>query len=546
MTRSENSHGISKYLPWFLAFIVLFCAAGSYLFTKYPPGWSREVRLTFEEPCRHSKGFEYKFAIPQRILRSSIGSDSNGRGLSPLTLWENGRELTPAHSFRKEIQESGRGAFLHWSETLFFSASDNSDPVNNGRVYEIGFRTPLPLIIYVGVLFSGYVLAILFLMVLLRSRSQNRWAATVSRVAIILISVGVLEVTFWLLTEHQLSKYGPFVHKAYRHIISGSLGEADAPDDAGLRTNYSPHHYLNYVLNPRISYGGTKQFNAVYLIRRSAPIEPEKKDKWRLLVLGGSTTFCEGIANERDTWPYLLECMVRAECGQNCEVINCGVGGYTLLENYLHYVVLLKALNPDAVLFYTGINDVIPRLFGEISTDYSNYRVPWRAGGSEILQADKWLSFSHTYKYYLLNKEVIDKLYQGIGGQVSKKCPRPSEWSNMLKRNGATVYRDHLDGFLQLLKSENVKVAILPQHFSPRTDPDEAFASGVQEHNLVNEYLAKKHGFPFASELLSPNFFDKNDTLDSCHFNEDGSRKMALAVMSFMMKNGMLPIRTSF
>jgi hypothetical protein len=49
---------------------------------------------------------------------------------------ENGDPLGPAHSQHAEIAGKGKGRFSHWAASGFiFSASNNSDPNTNGRVY---------------------------------------------------------------------------------------------------------------------------------------------------------------------------------------------------------------------------------------------------------------------------------------------------------------------------------------------------------------------------------------------------------------------------
>lgn len=60
---------------------------------------------------------------------------------STLRFFEDGVELGPAHSVHVDIRNLGMGRFSHWTlgtdmvDTIRFSASDNSDPRTNGRVY---------------------------------------------------------------------------------------------------------------------------------------------------------------------------------------------------------------------------------------------------------------------------------------------------------------------------------------------------------------------------------------------------------------------------
>ena len=62
---------------------------------------------------------------------------------SKVRIFENGTELGSAHSLHADISTVGMGRFSHWGGTngtlaisnLYFSASDNTDPRQNGRMY---------------------------------------------------------------------------------------------------------------------------------------------------------------------------------------------------------------------------------------------------------------------------------------------------------------------------------------------------------------------------------------------------------------------------
>jgi hypothetical protein len=67
-------------------------------------------------------------------------SDANG-GTSTLQLFENGKELGPAHAQHADIRGIGQGRWSHWgsygNRVLYMSTSDNSDPRTNGRTYTV-------------------------------------------------------------------------------------------------------------------------------------------------------------------------------------------------------------------------------------------------------------------------------------------------------------------------------------------------------------------------------------------------------------------------
>jgi pectate lyase len=65
-----------------------------------------------------------------------FSGDSNQQPTgSTLKLFENGVELGPAHTFHDDIRKIGSGSFSHWGTDIYFSASDNTNPLTNGRKY---------------------------------------------------------------------------------------------------------------------------------------------------------------------------------------------------------------------------------------------------------------------------------------------------------------------------------------------------------------------------------------------------------------------------
>ena len=79
---------------------------------------------------RSDGGFSYKIGY---VLE---GGDSNEEPeVSKLRLFENGVELHPPHTDHQAIRDYGKGRYSHWGTTLYFSTTDNTDPVANGREY---------------------------------------------------------------------------------------------------------------------------------------------------------------------------------------------------------------------------------------------------------------------------------------------------------------------------------------------------------------------------------------------------------------------------
>ena len=63
-------------------------------------------------------------------------SDNVGKSDSPIVLFEEVSELA-GHCHHAAVRQLGGGRYSHWADTLFFSATDNSNPNTNGRRYRI-------------------------------------------------------------------------------------------------------------------------------------------------------------------------------------------------------------------------------------------------------------------------------------------------------------------------------------------------------------------------------------------------------------------------
>jgi hypothetical protein len=73
------------------------------------------------------------------LPRDTLGASKDSR----LALFENGKPLGPGHAAHAGIRQQGGGRYSHWYDSIYFSASDGSDPRTNGRVYAISSPTTL-------------------------------------------------------------------------------------------------------------------------------------------------------------------------------------------------------------------------------------------------------------------------------------------------------------------------------------------------------------------------------------------------------------------
>ena len=74
-----------------------------------------------------------------------LEEDNEAEQHSPVVLYEDGKQLGPAHSLVADIAREGGGRYTHLKGVgMVFSSSDNTDPTKNGRHYWVVCQTEAP------------------------------------------------------------------------------------------------------------------------------------------------------------------------------------------------------------------------------------------------------------------------------------------------------------------------------------------------------------------------------------------------------------------
>jgi lysophospholipase L1-like esterase len=122
---------------------------------------------------------------------------------------------------------------------------------------------------------------------------------------------------------------------------------------------YYPHRRLRYGLVPNTDYYGWFKINSQGFRGREFTRE-KPPGVFRIICLGGSTTFDIGAIGANKPWPEVLEAELRNRLGSTkIEVLNFGIGGATSLDSLID--LQMRALNyqPDMVIVYQGHNDLV-------------------------------------------------------------------------------------------------------------------------------------------------------------------------------------------
>jgi lysophospholipase L1-like esterase len=276
--------------------------------------------------------------------------------------------------------------------------------------------------------------------------------------------------------------------------------------DAGL---HAPDPLRSYRLVPGAARGET-HINALGMRGADVPAA-RAPGRLRVLCIGDSITYGEGMANDADTYPAQLQAAFAARGRSDVEVLNAGVTGYGSRQCAQQLAELLPRTHPDLVLCCVGWDDVtFARLRG------------WHPAVDWVTPCHAW-TFDESYLVDYVERHLLH-------------WPRPAD------PRALDLFEREVSGMIRLCEERHVPLAFLdlPTAFAPVMSPA---AVAKAARNLFEprearsflcfrtrwQTLARQHHVP----LLFTGFeyeipcSDKEPWLvDVCRPSKDGYRRM--------------------
>ena len=118
--------------------------------------------------------------------------------------------------------------------------------------------------------------------------------------------------------------------------------------------------FLNFTLNPNYPDVNPRGY------RGALVTVPKPKGVFRILAIGGSTTYGGGGLTAKQAWPFQLQAQLKNQYGyDNVQVVNLGVPSYISLNSLIQLQTKGLALEPDMVIDYDNFNDALYRIYEE-------------------------------------------------------------------------------------------------------------------------------------------------------------------------------------
>lgn len=323
---------------------------------------------------------------------------------------------------------------------------------------------------------------------------------------------------------------------------------------------YAPHRYLGYYPTPNYVKGKNRHNSLGY---RGEEIKIPKPDaQFRIVCLGGSTTYTGKIEDYKKSYPDLLENYLKGKGYRNVEVVNAGVSGWRSWESLINLELRVLDLDPDMIIVYHGINDIQARFIWPPEAyrgDNSGYLAPnltgifmpsvfeystllrilmIRTGMTNSHAAFETIIGRHSATYYgsLFREQWSRGIYpKGIFIEISA--------TTMLERNRPVYFERNMRNMIVIADNRGIEVVLSSFAYSPLFDQSrvssQEYVSAHAEHKQLVEELAEQmdvHFFDFASKFPT----DKRYYTDGRHVNEEGAQLKAELFGDFLIEKQLL------
>jgi lysophospholipase L1-like esterase len=348
----------------------------------------------------------------------------------------------------------------------------------------------------------------------------------------------------------------------FNHFASfNQLRDYYGGDVANRDWSHVPHRFLGYVPAPNYE-NGLLSHNSLGFRGDEITI-PKPDETFRIVALGGSTTYSVLLNDNAQTYTALLQKELRERGYSNIEIVNAGVNGYPTLNSLINLETRVLDLDPDMLLIYHAINDVHVRLVwppevyrsdlsGSGTMRLRDIKMPtiWEYSTAlrmvgiylGIFQSHNTLDVNfidQTATNYFMEFNEQNFTYgnypSGIFEEVSAQ--------EMLETNKPIYYERNLRNMVNIALDNDIVPILIGFAYTPmpdrRTSTSE-YQFALQEHNETMERVADNYNVPFYD--LEANM-PEGETyyFDGIHFTATGNQVRAEFIADFLIEQDVLP-----
>ena len=308
--------------------------------------------------------------------------------------------------------------------------------------------------------------------------------------------------------------------------------------------------FLNFTLNPNLSDVSKQGF------RGATVAIPKPPGIYRIIALGGSTTFGTGLTTE-ETWPYQLQRLLQDQYGyQSVEVVNLGVPGYYSMNSVVNLATHGLALEPDLVIDNDGVNDAVISIYQDPACYSSDSPLLGLGMDQGVWQSNATgLPVSTLYRYLAVRfgwmADPTTLTSRAVSTGLCPPEPGDGNFSQRLAKNPPIYFERNLRSINALAQSAkattvfistawNVAAARQTLTADPTQDGTRALIAAIDGQNALIPAVARGTGalyLDLTTQLTSSDYFQG----DNVHLTAQGAHEQAAILAAYLNTQGLIP-----
>lgn len=330
------------------------------------------------------------------------------------------------------------------------------------------------------------------------------------------------------------------------------------------RFKFDFHRYLGYVPSPNYSNGKNKHNSLGF---RGEDFSVKKKSgTYRIVCIGGSTTYTSFIEDYKKSYPYLMEQELKAEGYKNIEVINSGSGGWRSYESLINLQFRLLELDPDLIIIYHSVNDIMSRFVwppekyradnsGHLTPRFTRIFMPSFFENSTLVRS--LLILGNYIRPHAAMSRINNKFnkktffgkeftYQKEKGNYPQGIFTEVPAIEMLKKNKPIYFENNIRSIVNISQTNNVEVLISSFAYSEKftdrakSSSEEFLYAYAEQNKILQEISIQTNAYFFDFAKAFPK--SKHYYQDGHHVTEEGAKLKAKLFSEYLISNLFLPL----
>lgn len=372
------------------------------------------------------------------------------------------------------------------------------------------------------------------------------------RIILVLLLVLLLEVASYTAMWFNSRSFDWLSNKNYFRVRAMLMGNQEGEE----LPRYLTLPYLGYVPYPGYAKHGVVQHNPDGYRGTRVPLQRNRK--FRVLCMGGSTTYGLGVNLPAETYPAQLEALLNEHFRKDAalsrkytgaEVINAGLEAGNSAEELQQYLFKYRYYKPDVVVVHSGVNDA--ELMGNTSSDfqldYTHYR-RLQFHLEPLPAPARWFMKSYFLSFFTIRLFYQNFYYSGMNGRECYTRQQGQTFCHWSTIHLDTVLQNRQFDFLPFYRNtktlfeeivkDSAALLVLPNILNTndkfvQSSPD--YLHLCRQNALLSQSLGEQTGgvnIAFAFDSIQ----NRSWWLDDCHLNPLGEKNKAQIVLPYILQ----------